>query len=300
MSLSSFFTWAPVVFCFLHISPIIFSLLSPPLPCPIAGRPAGWRKPVQLRLPGHVGLPAHRKSSADPPNLALPPLEASTRRFSSDAGAAGAKVSPTDASKAATLSVLPLVKPSLAARAQATTPPLEHIKAPPEAPKLIAPNPSSGESPPTRGHTTPPPHYPNQHFHHLLGLTLRLHNRSPHHLPHRTVATTILTWRRLCATLGKPPRSTRSPPKTSNWCNLFPSCISCLHPSPSATLVPGFWPAVAVPLCIGSFFFDFNLSEKLSVKSQGSIYKPGTRILKTNLLTLYMQSNSQKNPKKIN
>jgi hypothetical protein len=118
-----------------------------------------------------------------------------------------------------------------------------------------------------KGHTTPRPHYPKQPFHHLLCLNPRLHSRSPRYLPHRTVAPTIRTRRRLCAIIDRPPRSTPSTPKTSNRCGLFPSCLSHLHPSPAATLVAEFWPAVAVSLCKGPFCFDFNLSEKLFVKS---------------------------------
>jgi hypothetical protein len=149
---------------------------------------------------------------------------------------------------------------------------------------LLLPTSNSGESPPACGHITPPQHYPNQPFHHLLRLNQRLHRRSPCHLPHRTVAPTIRTRRRLCATVDKPPRSTPSSPKASNRCGLFPSCLSRLHPSPPATLVARFWPAAAVPLCKGPFCFDFNLSKKVSIKYQGLICKPGTRILKINLL----------------
>jgi hypothetical protein len=91
-----------------------------------------------------------------------------------------------------------------------------------------------------------------------------------------------------------------SPPKASNRCGLFPSCLSHLHPSPPATLFVRIWPTVAVPLCEGPICFDFNLSKKISVKSQGLICKHETRTLKTNLLTLKTQNNSQKNPKNTN
>jgi hypothetical protein len=166
--------------------------------------------------------------------------------------------------------VFPLVSPSPSAQSQATILPLVPIKAPPKSPELVAPNINSGEQSPVRGRTNPPPHCPNQPSHHLLHLTKKLYSRSPRHLPHRTATTTIRTRRRLCATVGKPPRSTPSPPKVSNRCSWFPSCIYHLRPSPSATLVSGIWSAVAVPLCKGPICFDFNLSEKLSVNLRDS------------------------------
>jgi hypothetical protein len=73
------------------------------------------------------------------------------------------------------------------------------------------------------------------------------------------------------------------PPKATSRCGLFPSCFSHLRPSPPTALVAGIWPAVTIPLHKGTFCFDFNISKKISVKSQGHICKPETRTLKTNL-----------------
>jgi hypothetical protein len=53
--------------------------------------------------------------------------------------------------------IFPLGSPSLAARAQATIPPLAPIKAPLEAPKLVAPSTNSSEQSLAHGHTTPRP-----------------------------------------------------------------------------------------------------------------------------------------------
>jgi hypothetical protein len=150
------------------------------------------------------------------------PLRKPRRHFSA-AGDAGA-------SKVAAPPVLPLVEPFPAALAQATTPLLAPIKTPPETPKLVAPNTNSGKQSPAREHTTAPPYCPNQPSHHLPRLTPRLHSRSPCHLPRRTVATTIRTRRRLCATIAKPSQSTPSPRKTSNRCGFFPSCLSHFTP----------------------------------------------------------------------
>jgi hypothetical protein len=240
---------------------------------------------VQLRPPGQVGLLAHGKSSTDPQNLGLPLRKPPCGGIPLPR----ALLAPRRAPPAPARRLHPRFAPGLAsptAQAQATTPPLAPIKAHQRPLSSSPPTCNSGESLPAHGHTTPPPHCPNQPFHQLLRLNPRLHSRSPRHLPHRTVAPTIRTRRRLCATIGRPPRSTPSPPKTSNMCGLFPSYLSLLHPSPPATLVAGFWPAVAISLCKGPFCFDFNLSEKFSIKSQGLIYKPGIRTLKTNLLTL--------------
>jgi hypothetical protein len=236
------------------------------MPCPIAGRPASWRTPMQLSPPSHVGLPTPWRSPAGPQNPALP-LRNPPRDgiFLPLALLVPQRASPATARQSRPQNWTPWSCLPPAARAQVAILPLTRIKAPPEAPELAAPNPT-----PTSRHlhvdvllcphiaqtNTPSPSPPHSEAAQLVPTpSPSLEHR--HHHPQPPPA--------LCQS-GEPPWSTTSPPKATIRCGLVPSCLSHPRPSLPATLVAGIWPGAAIPLHKGPNCFNFNISREISIK----------------------------------
>jgi hypothetical protein len=152
MSFGSFFHSGPRCFCFLHISPIIFSLLLPP---------TSLSHRRQTSWPAQTG--ATKAARASGPASALEIFHGPTKSHATPSGSLHEAAflchircwrhgePPLAPARQLRPRFCLLVGPSPAAQAQATILPLVPIKAPPEAPELVAPNPNFGESPPARG-----------------------------------------------------------------------------------------------------------------------------------------------------